>query len=56
MTTATGHPTSFMSYRQYFLTQGGGGLPSTGPQTVTGGASVTTTAASQNLQRLGTPR
>ena len=53
VTTGTGHPTSFMSYRQYFLTQGGGAVPSTGPQTVTGGANVTT-LPSQNLQRLGT--
>lgn len=54
VTTVTGHPTSFMSYRRYFLTQGSGALPTTGPQTVTGGASVTT-MPNQNLQRLGLP-
>lgn len=51
VTTATGHPTRFMSYSQYFMSQGGGAAPGSGPQTITAGAAQATTA--QTTQRLG---
>jgi len=53
--TATGHPTRFLSYNQYFLTQGGGVTPGIGiqPQTFTGG--VTATTVTPQMPRLGTP-
>jgi hypothetical protein len=42
VTMTTGHPTRFLSYNQYFLTQGGGATPGTGPQTFTGGVTANT--------------
>jgi hypothetical protein len=38
---ATGHPTRFLNYSQYFLSMGGGGVVGGGFQTVTGGATAT---------------
>ncbi len=51
--TATGHPTRFLNYNQYFLTQSGGVTPGTGPQTITGG--VTANTGVPPIPRVGNP-